>query len=277
MEGEMTNLLMKKRLVLLFYLFSYSLAAYSKTIIISDIDDTLKKANSVGSATAQTYHFLAKVPYFEMRDLFNEIQQNEKAKNNTIKYYYVSAARTFTFDAQEWLHENNFPLGRSNLKTIGEKRSTYNFKYDVIKKIIQDEMNTLDSTNNETINFLMFGDNAQIDAIVYSDLTKELSLDSQIFIRDVRATATFFDSTLPVERIAGVSYYFSEVELFKEPRLNFISTELISKSYKSYKKQELIPDYTLKTLNRRLRDLGSDKQQAKTDADKYWNDYYSRF
>lgn len=263
--------------VFLFCLFSYSFQAYSKTIIISDIDDTLKKANSVGNAPEQVYHFLRKIPYLEMRDLFNEIKEQEKSRGETVKFYYVSAAKTITFNAQKWLQKHHFPLGRSSLKTLKEKRSTYDFKYAVIKQILLDEMHSLDLASNEPLEFLMFGDNAQIDAVVYNDLTKELNLNSKIYIRDVRANATFFDSTLPVIRLLGVKYYFSEVELFKNAEFDFLSASLINRTFESYQNQKLIPEYTLKTLDRRLFDLYGDKDRAKADAQKYWDDYYKRF
>ena len=53
------------------------------------------------------YHFLKKKPYNETRDLFNEIRKDEIARGNTIGYFYVSAAPSFTFDAQEWITKNN--------------------------------------------------------------------------------------------------------------------------------------------------------------------------
>ena len=46
----------------------FSVMFFSKTIIISDIDDTIKNANSAGKFPAVMYHFLKKVTYFEMRD-----------------------------------------------------------------------------------------------------------------------------------------------------------------------------------------------------------------
>lgn len=259
------------------YLFLYSFQAYSKTVVISDIDDTLKKANSMGKATEQAYHFLRKIPYLEMRDLFNEIKANEKSKLETIHYYYVSGAYTATFNAQKWLQKNNFPLGRSILKTFKNKESTYNFKHEKIKEIILAEMQSLDHDKNEPLHVLMFGDNAQYDAAVYTDLTKELNLDSKIYIRDVRAEATFFDSTLAVKKLSGVNYYFSEVELLANPEFNYVSTDLLARTYESYKSRSLIPTYTLRTLDRRLKDIYQDKQRAALDSQKYWNDYYSRF
>ncbi|MGZ3806724.1 MAG: phosphatase domain-containing protein [Bacteriovorax sp.] len=266
-----------RRLFTFFIFFLYSLQAHSKTIVISDIDDTLKKANSMGKAAELTYHFLRKLPYLEMRDLMNEIKERELSKHESIRYYYVSAAYEATFEAGEWLQKYHFPLGKSVLKAFKNKESTYDFKHAVIKKILQAEMQSLKPKENEVLHVLMFGDNAQADAVVYSDLTKELNLDSKIYIRDVRAEATFFDSTLMIKKMPGVNYYFSEVELLANPEFDYVSADLRMKTFKSYKERTLVPEYTLRTLDRRLQDLYHDKARAKSDSIKYWNDYYSRF
>ena len=261
------------KIILSFCLFSYSLQLFAKTVVISDIDDTLKKANSMGKAPEQIYHFLKKVPYLEMRDLFNEIKTNARAENEAIEFYYVSAAQRLTFNPDKWIKKYNFPIGRSSLKSLKEKKvSTYDFKHEVIKAILLEELK-----NDSDLHVLMFGDNAQADAVVYTDLTRELSLDSEIFIRDVRAEATFFDSTLEMKKLSGVDYYFSEVELFIYPAFSFVSSDLRARAYESYKKETLIPGYTLKTLARRLTAIFSDKKRAESDAQKFWNDYYARF
>jgi hypothetical protein len=253
-------------------LFSYSFQAFSKTVVISDIDDTLKKANSMGKAPEQIYHFLRKIPYFEMRDLLNEIKTNEQSKHGDITYYYVSAAKQITFDAQEWLVKYHFPLGRSVLKKLKDKESTYDFKHAVIKEILKTELNS-----TEPVHVIMFGDNAQADAAVYTDLTKELSLDSKIYIRDVRAEATVFEANMPVKKLIGANYYFSEVELLAYPEYSFVSADLKLKTYESYKNKTLIPAYTLITLERKLQDQYQDKARAQSDAKKFWNEYYSKF
>lgn len=265
-----------KRIILTLCLFLYSFQVFSKTVVISDIDDTLKKSNSAGLFKEQAYHFLKKIPYFEMRDLFNEIKNHELETSSGIVFYYVSAAYRLTFDAQAWLQKHRFPMGRSTLKTLKDKESTYNFKYAVIKKILQAEMKTLDESSGEQLQVLMFGDNAQADAVVYRDLTHELGLDSKIYIRDVRAEATYFDSSIAINKIAGIKYYFSEVELFKNVEFDYLSEELKARTYDSYRKKQLIPAYTFKTLNRRLEGLYNDKSKAEDDALKFWNDYYSR-
>lgn len=258
-------------------LFLYSYQVLSKTVVISDIDDTLKKANSVGKATEQAYHFLLKIPYIEMRDLFNEIRDNEIAKSESINFYYVSAAYQFTFNAPWWLKRHHFPVGNSTLKTVKHKESTYIYKYNVIKAILENEIKSLDKNNNEILNVLMFGDNASADAIVYSKLTLDMRLNSEIYIRDVKAEATFFDTTVEVKKIPGVKYYFSEVELFNNSEFGYLSQGLKNRAYESYRRKELIPNYTLRTLTRRLNNLYNDKVEAHDNALKFWDDYYLRF
>jgi hypothetical protein len=113
--------------------------------------------------------------------------------------------------------------------------------------------------------------------MVYSDLTKEMNLNSEIYIRDVRAEATYLDSSLEIKQIPGVKYYFSEIELFKYSELNFVSLALLTKTHESYKNKKLIPTYTLKTLERRLLSIYNDTVRAHDDAIKFWDEYYSRY
>lgn len=261
-----------KQLALVLCLFSYSFQAIAKTIVISDIDDTIKKSNAAGKFKEKTYHFFKKVPYLEMRDLFNEIKENEIKKSETIGFYYISAAQKMTFDEQKWLTKHKFPRGFSVLKSLKHKGSTYDFKYATIKKIIASEMKS-----NGPLKVLMFGDNAQVDALVYSDLTRDLKLESDIYIRDVRAEATFFDSTIEVKKVEGVKYYFSEIELISNSEFDYLSREIRTRIYDAYKKRDLIPAYTFTTMYRRLETLYHDKKRAREDASKFWNDYYLRF
>lgn len=265
----------RSTLGLVLTLFLYSMQLSAKTVVISDIDDTIKQANSVGKSAEQVYHFLKKVPYIEMRDLFNEIKAAEVSKSEAISFYYVSAAYSVTFKAQDWLQKNHFPLGRATLKTLKTRLSTYDFKHKVIQDILSEEIKTLDQ--GEKLHVLMFGDNSQIDDLVYTNLTKEMSLDSDIYIRDVKTEATFFDSSIPVKKLKGAKYYFSEVELFNNSEFNFLSSGLKNRAYSLYKNEKLIPRYTLKTLSRRLASLYNDKIRSHDDALKFWHDYHNRF
>lgn len=265
-----------KSISLLIALFLYSFQLFAKTVVISDIDDTLKQSNSVGKFQEKTYHFLRKVPYIDMRDMFNEIKENGDMKGEDVSFYYVSGAYSFTFKADKWLEKNQFPKGPAILKTLKDKESLYDFKHEEIKRILEAEKKSLDNQNHEELHVLMFGDNAQFDAVVYNNLTHEMNLDSHIYIRDVKAEATFFDSTLPTVKIPDVNYYFSEIELFADPEFDYLSYGLKARAYFKYTKMKLIPAYTKTTLVRRLDNLYNDKRRAKNDAENFWKDYHSR-
>lgn len=264
---------MYRVLIILSLIFLYSLPTYSKILLISDIDDTIKKANSMGKI-AGAYHFLRKVPYLEMRDLFTEIAHQYTTGNDEgISFYYVSAAPDFLFNADRWLYKNNFPYGKSYLKK--GKQSTYDFKYNTIKTIIEKEMSL-----DPNIKVMFFGDNAKVDQVVYNDLRTSLNLDAQIFIRDVRAEATYFAADLPVVRLPNTIYYFSEIELFSN--FNFLTTDLLEQVRKKYLNKKLIPKYTLETLEDRLTEICKNtfsacRNKSRDRSEDLWNDYYSRF
>lgn len=273
-----------KLLAVALFLFSYSLAAFSKTIIITDIDDTIKKANSMGGVGG-VYHFLRKKPYIETRDLFNEIKNDEISRGNTVSYFYVSAAPSFTFDADEWIAKNNFPIGPTFLKTKENGGETYAYKYRTIKTIIENELK-----KESDLKIIFFGDNSQHDAKVYYDLNLEMNLGAEIFIRDVSTEATYFSATLPLVRLPAVQYFFSEMELVNHPAFLFMSSNLKKLINAQYNRQDLIPPYTLDTLVGRIRDICEGKifslsdeksreckLQAQKDGDQYWEDYYTRF
>lgn len=272
------TMLMKnvKLFILTLCLFSYSLASFSKTIIVTDIDDTIKKANSMGGVGG-VYHFLRKRPYEETRDLFNEIRKNENSKGEVTAYYYVSAAPSYVFDADEWIFKNNFPIGPTFLKTRENGGNTYDYKYRTIKTIIEKELK-----KDSALRILFFGDNSQYDAKVYYDLKKDMKLSAKIYIRDVSTEATFFSTNLPVVRLPNVVYFFSEMELVNHPDFLFMSVKLKDLITQSYQQERLIPPYTFDTLVDRLKAIckkdfnQSCKTQAKDQAAEYWRDYYAR-
>ena len=273
------------KLVLLLSFFSYSLAGFSKTIIVTDIDDTIKMANTMGGIGG-IYHFLKKKPYEYTRDLYNEINQYEQAQGEETLFYYVSAAPEFTFDAPAWLKLNKFPIGPTFLKNRQNGGETYAYKYRTIKTIIEQELK-----QDPDLKVIFFGDNSQHDAQVYYDLKKDMNLsNSLIYIRDVSTEATEFDSELPVVKLPGVIYFFSEMELTREASLFFMSRSLIDGITKVYDSKSIIPPYTFDTLVNRLKKIceksvleiteaaiANCKTQAKAEANIHWHNYFKRF
>lgn len=273
-----------KLMALALSLFSYSLSALSKTIVVTDIDDTIKKANSMGGLGG-VWHFLRKKPYLEARDLFNEIKKDENDRGEKTAYYYVSAAPSYTFDGDEWIRKNNFPIGPVILKTKENGGETYAYKYRTIKAILEKELK-----EDSSLKVIFFGDNSQHDAKVYYDLNNEMGLRANIYIRDVSTEGTFFTATLPVVRLPGVKYFFSERELIEDPFFAFMSPKLQDLITSQYEKENLIPGYTLDTLGDRLRDIcegsgliiteevqKSCKAEGKALALKYWDLYHQRY
>lgn len=248
--------------------------SWAKVYVISDIDDTIKKANSADGGLLQVYHFLRKKIYPEMRDIFVELKDVYEDLGEEVEFHYVSAAPDITFNQDKWIKKHNFPAGEATLKRRGDG-DTYTYKTNKITSILKN------AVSSDTIYF--FGDNSSKDAIVYKEITEKLKLKSFIYIRDVETEATYWNDDLPLRQMDGIHYFFSEMELIDQEGLFFMSDKLTSKIRDAYLKQELIPEYTHRILRRRLRrewgcklDKGCWKI-AKFEAAKYWQDYYSRF
>ncbi len=263
-------------LFLFIFLFISSLTSLSaKVFVVSDIDDTIKKANSSNGGIGQIYHFFRKKIYPEMRDIFVELDSSFKARGEEVEFYYVSAAPDMIFNQQKWLKKYNFPAGEATLRRLGDG-DTYTYKKSVIGEILKK------ATSSDTIYF--FGDNASKDAIVYKELVEENDFaNSFIYIRDVSTEATFWSEDFDVHKLEGVRYFFSERDLLRERGLFFMSGELRNLIMDAYEEKSLIPEYTLKTLEKRIKDEWGCgfriecRSIAEERAEEFWDDYYTRF
>lgn len=234
------------KVLVLSSLFFGSFSAYSKVYVISDIDDTIKKANSADRGFGQAYHFLRKKVYPEMRDLFNELDTWYQNNSEEVEFHYLSAAPDFLFDQEKWLTKFEFPLGPTRLRRWGDG-NTYDYKTAEVARILEKAL------PSDTIYF--FGDNASKDAIVYKEAVEKFGfINSFIYIRDVTTYATYLHPDLKVERLEGVNYFFSERELLLERGLFFISDKLTKEIRVNLEKRELIPEYTFKTLVKRIQE-----------------------
>lgn len=254
-----------------------NLSLYAKVYVVSDIDDTIKKANSANGGVAQAYHFFRKKIYPEMRDLFVELKEAYESQGEEVEFIYISAAPDVLFNQQKWIAKHSFPAGVAILREFGSG-DTYTYKMRTVKAMLKE------FKENDTVYF--FGDNASKDAIVYSDVTRDLEIvNSYIYIRDVTTKATYWSNDLNVQTMKGVNYFFSEREFLNAPTggLFFISQDLRRKIIEAYEERLLIPEYTLKELKSRVKkDWGCGlkigcKRRAKEFGDIYWNDYHNRY
>jgi len=266
----------RKFLGIVILLFITLSASEAKVIVVSDIDDTIKKANSASHGAGKIYHFFRKKIYPEMRDLFIELKATYENAGEEVVFFYVSAAPDILFNQDKWIGQHHFPAGEATLRGIGSG-NTYTFKKNVIGKII--DAAAIGDT------FYFFGDNAAQDPIVYKELVDEKGLsNSYIYIRDVSTEATFWDPEFPVNRLEDVRYYFSERDLFAERGLFFITDHLKKTVNDAYAQKSLVPHYTLKTLKKRVQKVRGCKllnfhckKLASESVNIFWDEYFSKY
>jgi hypothetical protein len=261
---------------LLMISLNFSQAFAARVLVVTDMDDTIKKSNSVGKL-GKIYHFLQGKVYSQTRDIMLELERDHSAKGDVVEFHYVSAAPDFLVAQERWLLKHNFPLGPTYLKKLNSPE-TFTFKYETIEAIIAKERR---QNPGEELIIYFFGDNSQHDAGVYAKINTDLGLNAKIYIRDVAAEATAFSTSWPISKLPGVTYFFSESELIDDAALSFMSVKLKSNIKSALVKGDLIPEYTLKSLYRRIKGLEecslfafNCKKAAKEKALAYWNSYH---
>ncbi|WP_413582549.1 phosphatase domain-containing protein [Bdellovibrio sp. HCB288] len=144
----------------------------AKTLVISDIDDTIKvsnilsKARSSGSAFDDDSRFVGMAEIYQA--LSNQIPN--------IEFHYVSLAPKLLMQEQhsDFLEENGFPITKLHMNN-GIKQDP-ELKQKVIRALLKYEHPDL---------VIYFGDNGQFDAIVYNQMTQEFpEIPSITYIRE---------------------------------------------------------------------------------------------
>ena len=130
----------------------------ANTIVISDIDDTLKIAR-VRSLESVLYAYKTDHWFKGMPWLFNYIQ----SQIPEVQFYYVSGAYDWMMYSAhtEFLKNAQLPKGQLLLRSYGE--DTLEFKTNVIGQIISAQRPT---------RVLLFGDNAEADPLVLDKIKK---------------------------------------------------------------------------------------------------------
>lgn len=159
------------RLSVVIFLLSVSLVASAKTIVVSDIDDTLKESYvrwGWGSSQALSLNAM-----WGMADLLRAL-----AAKPDVKVFYVSMAPAEIMWGRhtKFLTTNAFPAGEMRLPYWSERDG---FKRKQILDIIAREAPT---------DVLLFGDNGEQDAEIYDGIVRELAgtgIRFQVFIHEM--------------------------------------------------------------------------------------------
>lgn len=137
------------------------------TILVSDIDDTLKIVNVPTKIEAAYLAFQTKADFYGMSDLYQALKESQE-----IDFIYLSNAPESLMDKthREFLHASGFPAG-SYLPKPGF--FTKNHKLNSLRKIIETQ---------KPSRLILIGDNGEQDPEVYHQIqTEYANSDLQIY------------------------------------------------------------------------------------------------
>lgn len=159
-------------LVIITLFLALSAKAETNTILISDVDDTLKVQNVLDIVASANYLFDDSTRFVGMSDLYQAIARD----NPTIKFYYVSRALDWLMGNthRSFLWNGKYPSGDYI------PRTEYTFethKILTISKIIETE---------KPLNVIFVGDNGEADPMVYDFLEKKYQNSGIRFFQYIR-------------------------------------------------------------------------------------------
>lgn len=185
---------MKMPILTLFALFAISFnTASARTLIISDIDDTIKMTGVLNSKHLVAFNgIFIKRAFAGMSKLYQQFDQDGK------EIYYVSGSpEIISCRVENFLEENHFPQIGNLILRESLSVDTYKYKVEGIRKI-------LNQLKPDSV--ILIGDDTQHDPEVYRDIDKEYpGLVESIYIRVVR------QSELP--KLPQMKSIFTSVEI----------------------------------------------------------------
>ncbi len=145
----------------------------AKTLIISDIDDTIKLTDVLNKKTEIVRNALfSKKAFSGMSQLYKELNKKE-----TDIHYVSGSPNLIRKVINNFLEDNNFPQNR-NIVLKTKKVHTYEYKVEAIKDLIKE-------LNPDEI--ILIGDDTEVDPEVYDTISKLNPLKvSGIYIRAVQ-------------------------------------------------------------------------------------------
>ncbi|MGZ3749420.1 MAG: phosphatase domain-containing protein [Pseudobdellovibrionaceae bacterium] len=148
-----------KVLLCVFLLILGFTQTYAKTILISDIDDTIKNSHVLNKADAVLNAGAIENLVLGMNQAYAFV----KLKDSDIHFFYITNAPKFFMEKshRDFLALHRFPEGVVDLR---ENESQDDFKIVQIRKVLEEE-------RPETVIFV--GDNGEKDILVYSQMQKE--------------------------------------------------------------------------------------------------------
>ncbi len=207
-----------KKFLVSFVLFLVGFAASAQTIVISDIDDTLRPQYVQDLSDSAKYVFDKDSLFMGMSELLNVVVQDTNAR-----MFYVSRA-------PEWLmgHTHTEALERGGFPSgVYFPRTVYSKDEHKIRVIVQ----ILDKTHPTDV--IMLGDNGEVDPDVYSTIAQAYpKIRFHQFIRDAYNTPKFGGEGSSLS--LGQQYFVTPVE---------VALELNKRGFLKNSSVQLLVDY----------------------------------
>ncbi|MBC7713575.1 MAG: DUF2183 domain-containing protein [Rhizobacter sp.] len=178
----------------LFYAFLMMISVQSlqaKTLIVSDVDDTIKMTDVLGKKIDVVLHGIFKETAFAgMSELYQVL-----AKEDTTIYYVSGSPKIIKFRVSDFLEDNKFPQRKNMVLKNKTSDDTYSFKVSAIRELINkihpDKM-------------ILIGDDTEHDSEVYTTISQENpGIVNGIYIRAVQNKTVVHQNFFSAVEIAG--------------------------------------------------------------------------
>lgn len=167
--------------------------AFSKTLIISDVDDTIKMTDVLGPKKWIFFNGVFRDKAFSgMGELYQQLEQQD-----TVIHYVSGSPKIIRSRVDEFLEENFFPQQHNLSLRNSLNDDTVAFKLNAIKKIIANE-------NPDKV--ILIGDDTEHDPEIYATITEDYpGLVDTIYIRSVKNRA--------MPELSIIKTFFTAVEI----------------------------------------------------------------
>ena len=216
---------MKKLILGLLVSLSFSQAFAKEIVIVSDLDETLRRADVEHHVKAGVRLLGGVKPYKGLTAIFKDLKES----NGNIKFYYLSNSFPFLYNGKGWTKKNDLPEGVVYQRSLKDKSDS--FKPRKLKEIKE---------KHPDAEFLFFGDNVEHDPKFYQEFAESSDLSNySIYIRD--ALLKFPDSN-------KITYFQTDKQLISHFSLNQSTEDYLN----SLSLKDLVPNFLFNNLKLRI-------------------------
>jgi len=176
----------------------FSSPSWGRKVIISDIDDTLKISPGLKVSGLLTVLRGESPAYRDMQVLYREWE------SAGAEFIYLSSSYKYFYDGKGWLEEHGFPSGAVYQRDEDSSLDGQIYKKNTLTEILSPLV------REEGHEFIFLGDNLGGDEKVYTEIVRDLKLESKstVFIRDM-LLVTLFSSRPMIDIQSNVKYFIS--------------------------------------------------------------------